>query len=61
MSSSESFINKYLIFFLLILIGTVTASYFLKRLLLFFMISFMFPHFIFIIFFRTPRKRNIQI
>lgn len=31
MSSSESFVNKFLVFFLLMLIAMVTVSYFLKR------------------------------
>lgn len=31
MSSSEKFVNKFLIFFLLLLIAIVTVSYFLKR------------------------------
>lgn len=31
MSSSEKFVNKFLIFFLVLLIAIVTVSYFLKR------------------------------
>ncbi|XP_053678428.1 phospholipid-transporting ATPase IF [Anopheles nili] len=31
MSSSEQFVNKYLVFFLVLLVGIVTVSYFLKR------------------------------
>lgn len=31
MSSSEQYINKYLVFFILLLLGVVTVSYFIKR------------------------------